>query len=88
MDTYIIREAKPRLGEIVSKAAAGRVTYLLNGKDMVALVPARPTHEVPVGLDPETVHKRLAASEQTPSTPWKKGDAVRIARQALKSKKG
>ena len=65
MATYIISEAKPRLGELVRQAAAGKTVYLLNGKDMVALVPARPTHGAATGLDVTAVNRRLAASERT-----------------------
>lgn len=45
MAIYRIGEAKPKLGLLVKQAAAGKPIYLLNGKAMVALVPAHPTHE-------------------------------------------
>ena len=86
MPTYIISEAKPQLGALVKQAAAGKTIYLLNGKDMVALVPAHPTHEVPSNLDVPSVNRRLAASERTPSTSWNRGDAARLAKQVLKAK--
>ena len=88
MDTYIISEAKPKLGALVKQAAAGKAIYLLNGKDMVALVPARPTHDVGAGLDVAGINARLAASEKTPTAAWKPGDAARIARRALRRKVG
>lgn len=86
MPTYIISEAKPQLGALVKQAAAGKTIYLLNGKDMVALVPAHPTHEVPSNLDVPSVNRRLAASERTPSAPWNRGDAARLAKQLIKAK--
>lgn len=86
MTTYIISEAKPKLGALVRQAAAGKTIYLLNGKDMVALVPARPTHEAAAGLDVPAVNRRLAASERTPSAPWRPGDAGRLAKQVLRKR--
>jgi prevent-host-death family protein len=86
METYIISEAKPKLGELVKRAAAGHPVYLLNGKDMVALVPARPTHDAPEAVDVDAVNARLAASEKTPVTAWKSGDALRIARRSIRRK--
>ena len=86
METCIISEAKPKLGELVKRAAAGHPVYLLNGKDMVALVPARPTHDAPEGVDVDAVNARLAASEKTPVTAWKSGDALRIARRSIRRK--
>lgn len=86
MATYIISEAKPKLGALVKQASAGKTIYLLNGKDMVALVPARPTHDPVSNLDVERTNRRLAASERTPSAPWSKGDAARLAKQVLKTK--
>ena len=86
MTTYIISEAKPKLGSLVRQAAAGKVIYLLNGKDMVALVPARPTHDVTASLDVPAVNRRLAASERTPTVPWTPGDAGRLAKQVLRRK--
>ena len=83
MATYIISEAKPKLGSLVRQAAAGKTVYLLNGKDMVALVPARPTHDGEAGLDVAAVNRRLAASERTASAPWTPGDAKRLAKKAL-----
>ena len=69
MAIYIISEAKPKLGALVKQASAGKTIYLLNGKDMVALVPAHPTHDLPSNLDVPAVNRRLAASERTPSAP-------------------
>lgn len=86
MATFIISEAKPKLGSLVKQAAAGKVIYLLNGKDMVALVPARPTHDVTEKLDVSAVNRRLAASERTPTAPWTPGDAGRLAKQVLRRK--
>ena len=86
MSTYIISEAKPKLGSLVRQAAAGKTVYLLNGKDMVALVPAHPTHDSSVGLDVSAINKRLAASERTATTPWVAGDATRLAKQVLRKK--
>ena len=86
MAIYIISEAKPKLGALVKQASAGKTIYLLNGKDMVALVPARPTHDFTPNLDAPEVNRRLAASERTPSAPWTRGDAARLAKQALKTK--
>ncbi len=88
MATYIISEAKPKLGALVKQASAGKTIYLLNGKDMVALVPARPTHHLEPNLDVPAVNRRLAASERTPSAPWKRGDAARLAKQVLQAKPG
>ena len=34
MPTYIISEAKPKLGALVKQASAGKTIYLLNGKDL------------------------------------------------------
>ena len=86
MSTYIISEAKPKLGSLVKQAAAGKTIYLLNGKDMVALVPAHPTHDVTANLDVTAVNRRLAASERTPTAPWTPGDAGRLAKQVLRRK--
>ena len=86
MATYIISEAKPKLGSLVKQAAGGKTIYLLNGKDMVALVPAHPTHGVPADLDVPAINHRLAASEQTPTAPWTPGDAGRLAKQVLRRK--
>ena len=86
MPTYIIGEAKPKLGALVKQASAGKTIYLLNGKDMVALVPARPTHDLPSKLDVPAFNLRLAASERTPSAPWNSGDAARLPKQVLKTK--
>ncbi len=88
MAIYIISEAKPKLGALVKQASAGKTIYLLNGKDMVALVPAHPTHDLPSNLDVPAVNRRLAASERTPSAPWSRGDAGRLAKQALRTKPG
>lgn len=86
MTTYIISEAKPKLGALVKQAAAGKTIYLLNGKDMVALVPAYPTHDVVDELDVATVNQRLAASERTATAVWNPGDARRLAKQVLQRK--
>ena len=86
MSTYIISEAKPKLGSLVRQAAAGKTVYLLNGQDMVALVPARPTHDSAAGLDVSGINKRLAASERTATAPWAPGDATRMAKHALRKK--
>ena len=86
MSTYIISEAKPKLGSLVKQAAAGKTIYLLNGKDMVALVPAHPTHDAIAKLDAPAINRRLAASERTPSAPWTPGDAGRLAKQVLQRK--
>ena len=88
MATYIISEAKPKLGALVKQASAGKTIYLLNGTDMVALVPARPTHDLEPNLDVPAVNRRLAASERTPLAPWKRGDTVRLAKQVLRAKPG
>ena len=74
------------MGALVKQASAGKTIYLLNGKDMVALVPARPTHDFTPNLDAPEVNRRLAASERTPSAPWTRGDAARLAKQVLKTK--
>jgi antitoxin (DNA-binding transcriptional repressor) of toxin-antitoxin stability system len=87
METYIISEAKPRLGELVRQAAGGKTIYLLNGKDMVALVPARPTHDAAAELDAVSINRRLAASEKTPTEPWNPGDARRLTQQLLRQKR-
>ena len=87
MPTYIISEAKPRLGALVKQASAGKTIYLLNGKDMVALVPARPTHDLPSNLNVPKVNRRLATSERTSSAPWNHGDAARLAKQVLKTRR-
>ena len=81
METYIVSKAKPRLGELVRQAAGGKTIYLLNGKDMVALVPARPTHDDAAGLDAVSINRRLAAAEKTPTQPWNPGDARHLAKQ-------
>lgn len=86
MATYIISEAKPKLGALVKQAAGGKTIYLLNGKDMVALVPAYPTHVATADLDVTAINQRLAASEQTPAAPWISGDAGRLAKQVLRRK--
>ena len=86
MATYIISEAKPKLGALVKQAAAGKTVYLLNGKDMVALVPAHPTHDVAANLAVPAINRRLAASERTSSAPWTRGDAARLAKQVLRRK--
>lgn len=86
MGTYIISEAKPKLGALVRQAAAGKTVYLLNGKDMVALVPAHPTHDADSGLDVAAINRRLAASERTPTAPWAPGDAGRLAKTILRKK--
>lgn len=86
MSIYIISEAKPKLGALVKQASAGKTIYLLNGKDMVALVPAHPTHDQTSNLDVPEVNRRLAASEQTPSAPWTRGDAARLAKKVLRTK--
>lgn len=86
MDTYIISEAKPKLGALVRQAAAGKTIYLLNGKDMVALVPAHPTHDASAGLDVAAINRRLASSERTPTAPWVPGDASRLAKDILRKK--
>lgn len=86
MGTYTIGEAKPKLGSLVRQAAAGKTVYLLNGKDMVALVPARPTHDAVAGMDAAAVNKRLAASERTPTDAWVSGDAGRIAKGIVRKK--
>jgi len=86
MPTYIISEAKPKLGALVKQASAGKTIYLLNGKDMVALVPARLTHDLTSPLDVPGVNRRLTASERTPSAPWTRGDAARLAKQVLRTK--
>ncbi len=87
MATYIISEAKPKLGALVRQAAAGKTVYLLNGKDMVALVPARPTHEPENGLGAPEINRRLASSERTASAPWVPGDARRLAKAVLARKR-
>jgi hypothetical protein len=87
METYIISKAHPNWGELVKRAAAGNVIYLLNGKHMVALVPARPAHDVPGGLNEEEVNGRLATSEKTITTTWEEGDAGRLARKILGRKR-
>ena len=86
MSTYIISEAKPKLGSLVKQAAAGKIIYLLNGKDMVALVPAHPTHDAIAMLDAPAINRRLAASERTPTAPWTPGDAGRLAKHVLRPK--
>jgi len=86
MATDIISEAKPKLGALVKQASAGKTIYLLNGKDMVVLVPARLTHDLTPNLDGLEVNRRLAASERTPSAPWTRGDAARLAKQVLETK--
>ena len=86
MTTYIISEAKPKLGSLVKQAAAGKTIYLLNGKDMVALVPVRATHGAIAKLDVPAINRRLAASERTPTAPWTPGDAGRLAKQVLRRK--
>jgi hypothetical protein len=86
MPIYIISEAKPKLGALVKQASAGKTIYLLNGKDMVALVPARPTHDQISNLDVPEINRRLATSEQTPSAPWARGDAARLAKKVLRTK--
>ncbi len=88
MKTYIISEAKPKLGALVKQAAAGETIYLLNGKDMVALVPAHPTHDVPASLEIPAINQRLAASERTSAAPWTPGDAGRLAKQLRRRKPG
>ena len=74
------------MGALVKQASAGKTIYLINGKDMVALVPTRPTHDLTPKLDEPEVNRRLAASERTPSAPWTRGDAARLAKQVLKTK--
>ena len=86
MKTYIISEAKPQLGALVRQAAAGKTIYLLNGKDMVALVPAHPAHDVTADVEVSTVNRRLAASERTPTAAWNHGDAARLAKRVLRKK--
>jgi hypothetical protein len=86
MATYIISQARPKWGALVKQASASKTIYLLNGTDMVALVPARPTHDLESNLDVPAVNRRLAASERTPSAPWKRGDAARLAKQVLRAK--
>ena len=86
MKTYIISEAKPMLGALVKQAANGKTIYLLNGKDMVALVPARLTHSVPTDMDVETINRRVATAEQTPAAAWVPGDAGRLAKRLLRKK--
>lgn len=86
METYIISEAKPKLGALVKRAAAGKTIYLLNGKDMVALVPAHPTHDTTANQNVPVINRRLAASERTSAEPRARGDAARLARQVLQRK--
>ena len=86
MATYIISEAKPKLGSLVKQAAGGKTIYLLNGKDMVALVPAYPTHVVPAELEGPYINRRLAASEKTSVASWTPGDAGRLAKKILRRK--
>jgi hypothetical protein len=86
MAIYIISEAKPKLGALVKQASAGETVYLLNGKDMVALVPAHPTIDVSSNLNVPGVNERLEASEQTPSAPWTHGNARRLAKRVLRRK--
>jgi hypothetical protein len=86
MAIYIISEAKPKLGALVKQASAGETVQLLNGKNMVALVPAHPTIDVTSSLDVPGINERLAASEQTPSAPWSHGDARRLAKRVLRRK--
>jgi len=86
MPIYIISEAKPKLGLLVRQAADGKTIYLLNGKDMVALVPAHPTHARPEDLDVPAIDARLAASEATSNFPWKSGDAAKLAKKVLRRK--
>jgi len=86
MSTYIISEAKPKLGALVKQAAGGKTIYLLNGKDMVALVPAHPTHVINAELDVAAINQRLEASEKTRTAPWIPGDAGRLAKQVLRRK--
>ena len=88
MRTYIISEAKPKLDALVRQAAAGETIYLLNGKDMVALVPAHPTHDIPAHPEIPAINQRLAASGQTPSAPWTPGDAGRLANGLRRRKPG
>ncbi len=59
---------------------------MLNEKDMVALVPARPTHDAVAGINAEAVNKRLAESERTPTAAWVSGDAGRIAKGIVRKK--
>lgn len=88
MATCFISKAKPKLGVLVRQAASGKTICLLNGKDMVALVPAHPTHDAAVALDVAAVNRRLAASEQSPPAPWNPGDAGRLAQQVLRKPSG
>jgi hypothetical protein len=80
MATYTIAEAKPKLGALVKQAAAGRTIYLVNGKSLVALVPADSSHDIPA------INRKLMASEQSPSAPWVPGDARRLATRILRRK--
>lgn len=84
MTTYTISEAKPKLGALVKQGAAGKTIYPLKGKDMVALVPAYPTHDVAANFDLRAINRRLAASERTPSAAWVPGNAKRLAKQVLR----
>ncbi len=88
MAIYRIGEAKPKLGLLVKQASAGKTIYLLNGKAMVALVPAHPTHEVSSSPDVLAINRRLAASEKTPKAAWAPGDARRRLLRSLRRKLG
>lgn len=81
---YIRSKAKPKLGLPVKEAAVGKPIYLLNGKDMAALVPIHPTKDVTAALDVAAVNRRLSSSEQTPTSPWTHGDARRLVKQVLR----
>lgn len=72
-------------------SAAGKTVYLINGKAMVALVPAHPaheTHEVSSSPDVLAINRRLAASEKTPKAAWAPGDARRRVLRSLRRKLG
>lgn len=88
MAIYRIGEAKPKLGLLVKQAAAGKTVYLLNGKAMVALVPAHPTHGNSSSHDVLTINRRLAASERTPKAAWAPGDVHRRVLRSLRRKLG
>ncbi len=91
MAIFRIGEAKTKLGLLVKQAAAGKPIYLLNGKAMVALVPARPTHEThEVSSSPDVlaINRRLAASEKTPKAAWVPGDARSRVLRSLRRRLG
>ncbi len=74
------------LGTLVKQEANGKTIYLLNSKDMVALLAARLTHSVPTDLDAATINRRVATAEQTPASAWVPGDVGRLAKRLVRQK--